>query len=94
MTESFGDPAFSDRSFTDLISEIVHSETLGPTEKREALEKLCAMMKMEIEENQKTLAANESLIHSYDEEIAENERKLADLTEIVDKFSRITGHSE
>ena len=31
---------------------------------------------------------------AYDEEIAENERKLADLTEIVDKFSRITGHSE
>lgn len=81
-------------SFTNRINEIIHSETLAPTEKRAALEQLCAMMKTEIEENQKTLAANQSLIHSYDEEIAENERKLADLTEIVDKFSRITGHSE
>jgi len=83
-----------DQSFVERINEIVHSDTLAPAEKRAALEQLCTMMKMEIEENQKTLAANQSLIHSYDEEIAENERKLADLTEIVDKFGRITGHSE
>ncbi len=67
-------------SFADRINEIIHSETLTPPEKRDALQQLCAMMKMEIEENQKTLAANQSLIHSYDEEIAENERKLTDLT--------------
>jgi hypothetical protein len=78
-------------SFVDRINEIINSETLAPPEKRDALQQLCAMMKMEIEENQKTLKANQSLIHSYDEEIAENERKLAGLAEIVDKFSRITG---
>jgi hypothetical protein len=94
MAESFTKRAFPDRSFTDRIGEIINSETLAPTEKRDALQQLCAMMKMEIEENQKTLAANQSLIHSYDEEIAENERKLAGLTEIVDKFGRITGQSE
>lgn len=82
------------QSFGERINEIVHSETLAPDAKRAALEQLCALMKMEIEENQKTLAANQSLIHSYDEEIAENDRKLADLTEIVDKFGRITGESE